>query len=805
MNLKISGHGYQGARVMLIADGATDDDIASGYAITGQAERTLASFCRDNKLKFDEFYRTALIKDRINLHDHKANIPLVTDSYKHILSEEIKNIGPNVIVPLSELSFNFVTGVSGIRKFRGSVLPARMDFTGRPIRTIPILGPNPYLNEDYKLHFITRLDFSKVARNIDATGVIEEIGKVWVATSADALRNYFSRHYSKAEYVVIDIETYVGIPTCISFCFDGQESVTAPILDRSLSFDTRMLMIKVIAELLASPLPKVNQNIKFDWKKLERFGFDVKNVVGDTLLAASCLYAEFPKNLGFLTSLYTDMPYFKDEGKQFDPSVHDRSRLYLYCAKDSLATHQIYTAQKQELVEMGVGKVYDKLIEILPIYKRMEQLGIRVDNEQREKLIAKYESKFDIQLYKLHSLCGGREINPLSPIQIRKIVYDELGYTKIRGIKTTAGGEAATDEESLELLMWMGHPRGTNVQETKEILKAVIACRKLHKVIEYLYSPIHPDGRARCEFNLGGSETGRTTSGKTTDNLLIVKKDKVKLVDLGRSFQNIGKHGFEVEGEDCGQDLRSIFVPSPGYSFVECDLSQAEARVDAVLARDFDILSVFDGPIGIHRLTGNWIYNCPPEEIKKHVLVDGVDRYHQAKTARHAGERNMRADRLMMMIHQPIRECERILKTFHEKQPNIREVFHREIREQIQKHRVLISPNGRRRDFYGRFDQHQINEGISTLPQAIVTDYLKNGLRRTFEECDYARPLNEQHDGFLAEVPEGKERAYGEVFVRNTQVGIDFRTCSLARDFELTIPVEVEWSNTNWSNMENLK
>ena len=797
--MKISGHGLESAKVMIIGDGATDDDIASGYALTGGCERTLRSFCSDNGMNLNEFYRTALIKDRINLNKPKMNISLITDQYKEILSNEIKLISPNVIVPLSELSFNFVTGLNGIMKFRGSVLPAKLDFTGRPIRVIPVLGPNPYLNQDIKMAFISRLDFGKVAKNIDSNGIIDEIGHCWIAQTSSELRSYFSRHYTSAEFVVLDIETFCGIPTCISFCFDGKESVTVPILDKSISFDSRMLMLKDIATLLTSPLPKVNQNIKFDWKKLERFGLKVNNVVGDTLLATSVLYCEFPKNLGFLTSLYTDMPYFKDEGKEYDPQLHDRSRLYLYCAKDSLATHQIYSTQLKEMREMGVDKVYDKLIEILPLYKKMEENGIRVDAERRDELLAKYESKFDTQVYKLHKLCNNA-INPMSPAQVRKFVFEELQYNTIGAMSRTQNGEISVDEENLEILIWLG---SSNVPYAADILKTFIACRKLHKVIEYLVSPIHPDGYSRCEFNLGGTETGRTSSGKTTDNLLIIKKNKVKRIDLGRSFQNIGKHGFEVEGEDCGKDIRSIFVPSRGYSFVECDLSQAEARVDAVLARDYEILSIFDGPIGIHRITGSWIYNCEPQEIKKDILVEGVDRYYQSKMARHAAERNMKADRLMLMVHQPKRECERILKNLHDKQPNIREVFHREIREQIQRYKVLVAPNGRRRDFYGRFDQHQINEGISQLPQAIVTDYLKSGLSATFTECDFARPLNEQHDGFLAEVPMGKERDYGRIFTENTEKEIDFRTCSLSRDYRLRIPIEVEYSKTNWAEMSD--
>lgn len=276
-------------------------------------------------------------------------------------------------------------------------------------------------------------------------------------------------------------------------------------------------------------------------------------------------------------------------------------------------------------------------------------------------------------------------------------------------------------------------------------------------------------------------------------------------MDLGRSFQTITKHGFAVGDETYGKDIRAMFVPSRGYSFVECDLSQAEARVDAILAKDFEILSVFDGPIGIHRLTGSWMFDCKPEEIKKGVLVDGIDRYHMAKTGRHAAERNMQAKRLMMMINRPIRECEIVLNKIHRNQPNLREVFHREIREILRTGRSLRAPNGRKRDFYGRYDESMVNEGISTLPQAIVSDQLKFSLPATLGECTYARPLVEAHDGFLAEVPIGMEIPFAQVFKKNVEKSIDFRKCSLSRDYELVIPMEAETSSENWMELKGLK
>lgn len=818
MNLRVSGHGNTDAQIMLIGDVCGDSDLQSGLALSGDSKRILTKILQSVRMSYEELWKTALVKDRGNLATPDINRVLVTQEYKDVLLNEINSIKPRIVVPLSELSFEFLTGLTGIRKFRGSVLPPNGIAIERDhTRIIPVLGPNPYLYEDPKLEFISRLDFTKVSNNLYKDGPIAEVGLCWVCRDSTRLREYFERHYATTiakpmelgGFVVFDIETFANLPTCISFCFDGFESVCIPLLDFTVPLDQRMLMLRLVLKLLESPIPKVNQNIKFDWRKLYRFGFSVSNVSGDTMLAASCLYAEFPKNLGFLTSIYTDMPYFKDEsGKDFDPTRHNRDRVYLYNAKDSLATHIIHTQQLAELTESGTAPVYKNLITILPIYKEMEDNGLLVDDYQRRKLLAAYESLYDIHCTKLCRLVG-RSINPLSSVVCQKLVYDELGFKKIRGIKhSKKSGKPSADEDSLELLMWGSEG---NSDYGKLILRSILDCRKIHKCIEFLVIPTYPDGRHRCEFNLAGTETGRTTAGETTDYYLTVDKGKVKLKNLGHSFQTIGKHGFTVDGNTYGKNLRSIFVPTPGYVFVECDLAQAEARVDAVLAKDYEIIPVFDSPTGIHRLTGSWVYGCDPSEVKKNDLWMnpdtgvGEERYHIAKQVRHACERNMREDRMMLMVKQPLSRCVTILKVVHEKQPNIRQVFHHDIRETLRATRCLVAPNGRRRDFYGKIDEHAVNEGISFLPQAIVTDYLKQSLRKTIDECrEIVRPISEAHDGFFAEVRRDHEKRYAETYKRNIEVPIDFRKCSLSRDYELTIPCEAEWSDTNWQELRKL-
>lgn len=788
----IQGHGNINSPVMIIADGGAPECIASNYALTGYSEILLSQIAGRN-LSIKDTYRTLLVKEKINAgeyEDYKSLIP----QYGPILVEEINTINPNLIIPMGEGIFSFLTQLESIRKYRGSVLLSNPGCgLRRQFKVLPILGPNPYLNKEFKLRWVSQIDFGKVPKYYGDESVPPDLTtNCWIAYTSSSLRNFLERAYSDDGLLVFDIETFMGVPTCISFCFDGRESVTVPFGDFTIDRDQRILMIQLVARILASKIRKVNQNITYDWRIMARFGFVVNNVMGDTSLAASCLTPELEKNLGFLISIYTELPYHKDEGKQWDVNgMKDKKKFYLYCAKDSLGTWLVNEAQQKEIDEIGSRFVYDSMVSLIPIYKSMEDTGICIDEQQRQFLLAKYTSKYNIEVLKIQKLTNSYA-NPQSPVQMGKLIFEELGFVKGRYVKDTG-------EDSLKWLIAFGNSKRAPISG-KQILQIIMNCRKLHKVIEALEVVPYPDGKWRATYNLGGAETGRSTSGSNkTEQMILRGEKKIELHKMGHSFQNIGKHGFKIDGEEYGKDLRSMYVPPPGYVFVEVDLSQAEARVDAVLAGNYSILDVFDGPIGIHRLTGSWVYECDPLTIKKN-----TEEYLISKTARHAAERNIQGEGLVMMIQKDLKFCNGVLQRVHEKQPEIRDTFHRDIKNCIDATRVLKSPNGRSRQFLGRIDQHLYNEAISQLPQAIVSDQTKFSLIPTLKECPWAQLLNEAHDGTLAQMPIGREMEYARVYQRNVETEIDFSTCSLERKYKLVIPSEVSMSTENWLSLKDV-
>lgn len=800
----IQGIGRNGANIFIVDDSATQDDVNSGYAISGAGEKTLRSMFRNHGVNLDETYRTLLIKERLDYNGNikkrfKEAVETSTNRITektgktpgNILLDELISVKPNIIVPLGELSFNSLTGQRSIYKYRGSILPIRQDiqshFTDKAIKVIPTFGPQ-ILNENYTARAYVNIDIGKAAKYQKETEQINPDGRLWVIKNALEFSNFLSRVKWDNNYCVFDIETTFGIPTCISFCFDGVESVCIPLLTQEIDEANKVLIWQLVAKILKSNIGKVNQNIKYDVSILERFGFKVNNIIGDTVLRSGLIYPELPKNLGFLTSIYTEMPYHKDEGRD----QPDKNKLYLYCAKDSLATRRIYEAQKEELQELNLEFIYEKrIMPLFFIYKEMDENGILVDDNQRLKLKLKYEFLLEINTTVLKKLLS-KEFNPRSPKQCGIVVYEELGYP-IR--KKDANYK--TDEDTLEELLLLSECKYT---EGPEILRLIILCRKIAKLLEYIDTPLHLDNRLRGSFNLAGTETGRTNCSKSLDSIIVDNNGKYELTQVGRSLQTITKHGFRSGDEFYGNDLRSMYVPSPGYIFVEADLSQAEARVDAVLAMNWDLLSRFDIPPGVHKFTAGLVLGKDPFSIQK-----GSLEYHLGKTVRHSAERNIGAKELALRNHISMKEAQTALNKIHEVDPSIREVFHKEIIKFVQENRYLVTPHGRRRQFFNRPDQNMYNEAISYIPQAVVSDQNKFSFLPIKEEMPQVRYLNETHDSSLVEIKKEELPLYVNTVKKHLETPIDFRRCSISRDFELTIPCEIEWSDTNWHEMRKLE
>lgn len=801
---QVKGWGPSSPLAAVIEDFPSGSDRKLGRAWSGYAEIILKDISRGRQ---DQLYKTLLVKDPriadllIEKEKETDKLP-VDDLYKtpyvQSLLEEVFACDAKVLIPCGELTFRALTGLKGLHKYRGSILkPAHKHLLDR--RIVPSFGAQ-ILNRQPKYNYICRLDFDKI--DLASTGIYpESLLNIWTAWSDAQFQQFIARNYKPDGFLVFDYETLFGIPRCIGFSFDGQESCTVPLLDKRISMQERAALWISVMKLLGSDIAKGNQNINYDIRIANRFWMSlVKNVVWDTQLGCGITLAEFPRNLGFQTSIYTTLPYHKDEGHT---TGGDIQKLYDYCGKDCITTwlskdHQekFFNSEikgySNEILSTG-KEPFTKMVQLLPVYRDMENRGLRVSDYERTLLFNKYTSLYNVLYKQIQRTIGNYNFNPRSPKQKQDLIFGELGYEKGRGIE-------GSDEDSLLQLISKGKhdsPSG------ETLLKLFISIGKVQKVLEILNLPLYPDGRFRCNFNLVGTNTFRSSASGTIDSFFFInEKGKPDQVDLGHSLQTIGKHGFAINGKTYGTDMRKMFIPSSGYIFVESDGSGAEARVDRVLTGNYD-MEIFSNP-GIHKYTGSIVFDCTPNDIKKHILVEGIDRYHTSKTVRHAAERGVAGGTLSKELLISQHAADKLLLKLHGAEPFIRGVFHKSVIDALQESRRIETPNGTFRTFYGRVDSSTHREAISFYPQNIVALMTKFSMIQTKEQAPWGYFLTEQHDGLLAEVPRGRGEEWLELHRKNVEVPIDFRKGTLKHDYQLIIPQEGSVGE-NWAEMKDLK
>lgn len=808
----IKGIGNDSAKIMLVGDYGTTDELQQGYALTGSVQETLSHVMREAGLRFDECYRTLYIKTSIPGFKSKAkkvrsdalNKALLEADFKNILQNEIEGLKPNIIVPLGELALNAVAGEKVIERFRGSILPfpvSNPNDTYNP-KVIPTYHPR-----DIWISYINRipaiLDFKRIKKFQNIPNFPSDDYLIWICRSYNQLVEFFSRH-KNPEFLTFDIETHHNFITCIGFCCDGNEAVTVPLMDATIPMMERMYIWRKIREVLANGTRKVNQNIKYDRSVLRKFGLDIANIFGDSMLAAHTLYVELPKGLDFLTSVYTEIPYYKDEGKDYNPKLHSFDRMLLYNAKDCVAAWRVFKEQLVELEELKLKTFYfNHVMPWFHIYNKMAERGILVDDIERKKLILKYEMMLTAEGSYLDEIHNGH-LNVNSWQQVGAFIYEELRCPKHKH-KTDSGDDAYdTDEDTLDEI------RINEISDPlrQGILKKILVCRKLYKIIEFLNTPIHSDNRFRSDPKLSGTESGRTSWAQTIDFKVGMRKGKFSKLILGDSLQTVPKHGFEFEDSVYGNDLRKIFVPSPGYVFIEGDLGSAEARVVLALANDYESLELMDKKefkVNKYGLKDDLhVLTAMMTTLKPFDAITEMDRQDFGKKPRHAGNYDMGAYRLSVMIHRYYKECEAILERFHAGVPKVRQTYHYMVRQFVTNTGYLASPHGRRHDYFGRKDDHTFKQAYSFIPQATVSDHMKMTLQILDEEFPNVHFLSESHDSLLAEVPIEEEELYRVRFKIVAERSISFDTGSFIRPVPITIPLDIGRSDTNWKEMKKI-
>lgn len=701
------------------------------------------------------------------------------------LKRDLEEIKPNLVVAFGAQPLRFLTGKVGIEKWRGSILEStlvpglKVIATYHPAYAIRIW--------DYKA--VIEMDLRRCAEEAKFPEIVRP-EREYILNPDAAVRASVAAEMLQAEWLSIDIECIEVSPgnwrlSCVGFSDRPNRAMTIPCDSADA--------LQVIRELCSSPVKKVFQNGQFDVTVLRQNNIEVVNFAWDTMLGHHSIYTEcagddevsvltrkggkrkqaaIMKGLAFQASIYTKEPYYKDDGKLWK-ETGDMNLFWLYNARDAAVTREIRDVQEVEIRDFGVESTFEHEMSLLEPLMSMTRTGILIDKQAHGELRAKYESEIK-NLQAFLDSAAGDLANAKSPQQMQKLLYEKLGLPVQYNHKTKK--PTANKDAINALAQKYPHP----------VLMAILEIRERRDIVErYLNTAYDADGRMRCSFDPTGTRGGRLAS-------------RGSIFGSGTNLQNQP------------EEVRRMFIPDPGKVFLYRDYSQAEARVVAYLADAKGLIELFeDSSRDVHKENASRIFNIAIE------AVTAAQRYN-AKRGVHAFNYGMEVDLFVAVVNQAFREtgfrmdratAKLVRDGYFLLYPEIQANFWRAVRDELNNTRTLVDAFGRKRMFFGRWDDKLIRDGYSFKPQATVGGLCCRALVNCYNNIELGRPdldaqlLLQVHDSLLMQAPveHAEEVAHLMEQEMNIPMTINGHTFTIPTDCK----IGYNWANRPKKNPED--
>lgn len=256
-------------------------------------------------------------------------------------------------------------------------------------------------------------------------------------------------------------------------------------------------------------------------------------------------------------------------------------------------------------------------------------------------------------------------------------------------------------------------------------------------------------------------------------------------------------------------DYRRCIVSRSGCVFFSVDQKSAEEFPQSALAGNTqaikELLSTTWPENDRHTKLASFVFGVPVHTYSKKEWKDlgcqaGMMRYVGGKKARHATAYGMKKNRFSEVLAKEgfsftPQACGAILEKVHQFDPLIENGFHKYVRDEIEAHRMLRTPLGRERQFFGfrpNSDNHEVwNEAYSWIPQSVVGD--NTGMAVLFLDTEAMLPyiVQESHDSIVQETPDNLSTL--ETVFEETRRSFD-RTIRFHNGIEVEIPIEADLS-----------
>lgn len=805
LTLECPGSGSPTAQYVVISEAPGDTEVQTKIPLIGNSGRYLWEELKKIGITRNQCYVTNVVKRKLESNISSKDEKISQGELSHwesILRYELSNlVNGKYILLLGGFACKAVAGYSGVEKWRGSTFTySKQAGFGSDGRLLILYNPAYILREPSK-ELAFKHDIQRFKRIIEGRYKEYKIEPIINPTKQQAL-DYIKALSSEPDKAIsFDIETINQETACIGLTNDNHTGMCIAFRDSERSVYTvpEETEIRIaIARLFADPNVRlIGQNGNFDaywlWIK-DRLR--VKNIHADTLLAHHTLYPALPHSLGFLTTQYTEHPYYKDEVDTWR-TVGDINKFWEYNVKDVCITRKCYESLHKELVAQKMDKFYyEHVMRLQPLLVSMTANGILVDESLRAKIADDLTAQLDEKTKKIHELIYVATGDPNYPITDKTLnspkQLKQLYFTDLKLI----GRGKKTDEKNRHAMQM--HP--STSAPAREMLKGIDEYRKEHKFITtYVRSKTDEDGRWRCEWKQYGvqSAPGRLSSAQT-------------LMETGGNLQNIPARAKEM------------FIAPRGYGFVYFDLKQAEAMYVAYkwkvkrLMANFDRAMV-DSSYDIHRANAVDIFKVKYEEVP---TFDFDDQHrptlrYKSKRCVHGLNYRLQPDGLAQSAQIPLLDAMRAHRLYHSAFPEVTTAWSELIDKAI-KNKELFNAYGRRWILLERVEGNEdaLKSIVAFDPQSTIGDKVCRTMYLCYEDAEWPRNPDGSvaaaitiniHDALVATAKLEDRSKVMRIMIKHAQEPI------MVHDKPLIIPAEPGLSKPDktgihrWSTIEKVK
>lgn len=826
------GSGPSNAKIMLVGEAWGEEEARKGEPFVGVSGQELNRMLHEAGIMRSEVWCTNVINARPPNNDishwiaekkkdwtpahrelrGRMCLPIVHEGLRQ-LEEEVRLVNPNVIVAAGNTPLWALTGATGILKWRGSMLQARFVGGEPPPKVLPIIHPAAVLR-DWRQRAPTVRDLKRVRVASHDRQLVRPDWHFVVRPSFEqvcvCLNTLLEELNSRPEglWLDFDLETRAGHIACAGLSWSLTDAICIPFMcveDREGYWlpELELEIVWLLRQVLTHPNARVRgQNLLYDCQYTYKHWHFVPRVAQDTMISQHTLFSDMPKALAFQASMYAEYyVYWKDEGKTWGENQTE-DQLWKYNCEDCVYTREAGEVELRTVEALGLGQVHaDQQRLFWPVLQAMQR-GVRVLEKGRNRLITEIQEQLALREELLRHLVG-HPINPRSSQQLQKLFYEDLRQQPIfTRPKKGAPSRITCDDEALQKI-------GEREPLLQPITNAIADIRTLGKFLnDFVLAQVDTDGRMRCSYNIGGSESG-TSAPKTYRlssstnafgggcNLQTIPSDKSKSVGKWE------KRAKGVQLADLGAayklpNLRAMFGSDPGMTFFDMDLDRADLQVVVWEAGDEMLKAALRMGADIHLLNAFVIQGKEPPPMDE--LVESHPRYpdHRgpqkyirefAKVFCHATNYVGSARTVAGHTGRTVHEIDRAQRIWFGAHPGIKQM-HQRVEQQILKYRFVENRFGYRWYIFDRVEG-ALPEAVAWIPQSTVSNVINKAWMNIYDNAKEIEVLLQVHDSLAGQFPTDRRTECIAKLKELSRIVIPYED-------PLVIPTGVKTSEVSW-------